>query len=254
MHRFFTVTLFILLIFTSPVKAEISFETKTTPKEKAVFAFFRAINSSPDYEYWIKSNPAYDALPPKKQETYLLREIMRLGYGYGLYDKNKDILELKIDVLVRYIPAGDENEKARILFKFFDNSEEYTPTFDYPYGSDVISLVINRLAAFSNMSLNEAQSKAIASKVPYENDDFDATLIIHVRVSKAMKDPVRTDPFSQWIMIGDIAYLECRVNLNFTNQKYTLWDYVAPWYKEEFLIKNMPEEEKYPHPFDLFKD
>ncbi len=245
-----------LLVFIQaiPAHANIYSNNKITQKEKAVFAFFKALGSSPDYDYWIKSNPSYRSLPDKSKERYLLSEKLRLGGGYGSFDRNIDLLELRINVSAKYIPAKN-GEKARVLFEFFDSSDNYIPTFNYPYANDSLSLVVNSLASFSDMALNEKQNQAVLKKIPYEDEDFDATLTLHVRVSRAnYRKPISEKPVKQWLMIGEIAYLKCDVNSYKEGNQYMLWDYVAPWYEEIFRIKNMPEEEKYPHPFDLFKD
>ncbi len=253
--RIFYIVITLFIFMQDPhVNAKMSLENKVTSKEKAVFAFFRALNIAPDYDSWIKSNPAYKSLPLKSQENYLLSETLRLGGGYGAFDEDIDLLELKINVYARYIPARDGNP-PRILFSFFDTSEGYTPTFIYPYGDELLSLIINRLAIFSDMPLNESQNAVVLKKIPYENENFDATLIVHVRVAKAnYKNPISRDPKIQWLMVGEIGYLKCDVRSYETGDEYMLWDYVAPWYEEAFRAKNMTEEEKYPHPFDLFKD
>ncbi len=245
---------FSILAFASSAVAKPPHELRVTPKEQAVFAFFRALNSSPDYDYWIKSKSTYKSLPSKSQERYLLNETLRLGGGFGSFDQDIDLLELKINVSAIYIPAKD-GVKPRVLFEFFNNSKNYTPTFNYPYGDEVLSLIINRLELYSDMLLNEKQNAAVLKKIPYQDKFFDAALTIHVRVDKAnYKKPIAKDPVVQWLMIGEIAYLKCDVISYETGRKYMLWDYVAPWHKEVFRMKNMTEEEKYPHPFDLFKD
>lgn len=229
------------------------YEEKTTPKERAVFAFFRAAGSAPDYDFWIKTKGRYEALPEKSRDAYVLNEILRLGRGYSAYDADEDLLELTINVIVKYISAVDD-EQPRITFEFFQADEAYVPTFAYPYGEDVISLIIDRLASFANVPLNEAQNNTLLPKIPYEDDYFDAKLIVHVRVDRAdTEKPIMVHGVEQWLMIGDVAYLKCEV-VGFMGRDRVLWDFVAPWYEEIFEQKNTPEEEKYPHPYDLFKD
>ena len=54
-------------------------------------------------------------------------------------------------------------------------------------------------------------------------------------------------------MVSEIAYVRCEV-LNDWSQSYKkIWEYIAPWYEETYKNDNMSEEEKYPHPYDLFK-
>ncbi|PCI55436.1 MAG: hypothetical protein COB36_07380 [Alphaproteobacteria bacterium] len=245
--------LFVFLVsFSANMALATEHEEKTTPKERAVFAFFRAAGTVPDYDFWIKSSGRYNALSENHKTAYILDEILRLGRGYSAYDADEDMLELKINVIVKYI-SGTEDKKPRITFEFFQVDEAYVPTFSYPYGDDVISLIIDRLAAFSNVPLDDAQKETLLPKVPYVDEYFDAKLIVHVRVSRAETEkPIITNGVKQWLMIGDVAHLKCEVE--YMGKNRLLWDFVAPWYEEAFEEKNRPEEEKYPHPYDLFKD
>ena len=249
----FALALFCVFCATD-ANAKVYYETKTSPQERAVFAFFRAADSAPNYDYWIKSSSRYKDLLQSKQNNYLLKETLRLGYGYGDYNQDNDLLEITTNVLVKYISAEGE-EQPRIIFKFFDQSDAYVPSFNYSYANDIISMVINNLAGFSNIPLTQELSESLLSKIPFKDDFFDAVLTVHVRVSKADIDkPIENEDFRQWVMVGDIAYLKCDMSPRYASEISVLWDYVAPWYEESFRIKNMPEEEKYPHPYDLFKD
>ena len=236
------------------IKASEYFSTVIYPEDKAVFAFFRAAKSAPDFDTWIKNGERYKASPKENRKTFLIKEKLRLGYGFGRYDNNTDLLELKINVLVKYIPKT-ETDQPRIVFSIPSLGQDEVPTFNYPYGDDFISLIVKKLQLFSNLQLNEIQNNSLVKKVPYENDIFDATLKVNVRIDKADTDkPIEIGKINQWVMLGRIAYLKCDIDQHYNGSEYTLWDYIAPWYEEEFRIKNMPEELKYPHPYDLLKD
>ncbi len=243
--------IFLLFVFIAiPVSFADSYggAIKTTPVERAVFGYFRAVGSVPDYEFWIKTGDNYPYIADDQKANYLYQETLRLGQGYSHYNPNENLLELSMEVVVIYKPAT-ETEKAHISFEFFEGDESYIPSFDYPYGRDAISLVVNQLAFFADMELEEAQEKAISEKVPMQNDYFEATLTIHVRPSdQSSKRPIDDEETRKWLMIGEVAYIKCEA------QGQALWDYSAPWYAEILHEKNMPDEEKYPHPYDLFKD
>lgn len=230
----------------------VEYKERITPKERAVFSFFRKAGRAPDYDFWIKSSGMFSGVSDKNRASYILDETLRLGRGYSSYDEDEDLLELTIYVIAKYISAT-EDAKPRITFEFFQTEEAYVPTFSYPYGEDAITLIIDRLAVFANIPLDEDHSEAILSKVPYKDEYFDAKLVIHVRVSSAdINRPIIVDDVTQWMMVGEVAYLECEA-VNGADD-HLLWDYVAPWYVGILEKKNMPEEEKYPHPYDLFKD
>lgn len=246
---------FIAVLFIAiPSSAQDYFDTKITPQEQAVFAFFRASGDAPDYDFWIKSKSSFLSLGKKAREDYFVREMLRLGRGYGMYDLDTDVLEIKTNVVVRYIEA-EEDKPARLSFRFFGLGSEDVPTFDYRFGSGYVYLIIDQLNYFSDLKLTPEQDKAVREKIPYLDDEFDAEVVVHVRASEADYDTpvIELNGTLKWPMLGKIAYIKCVVDSYYTQQTHTLWDYLAPWYEEQFRIKNMPKEEKYPHPYDLFK-
>lgn len=229
------------------------YDRKTTPRERAIFAFFRNVGIAPDYDFWIKTSDNFKSVSENRRDTYILNETLRLGRGYSSYDEEQDLLKLTIKVLVKYLPETDI-DNPRITFSFMTEDKSYVPTFSYAYGEDVISLIIDRLAAFSDVTLNDAQNEEVSRKIPYEGDVFDAKLTVHVRVKSANNNkPVIVDKMKQWIMVGDIAFLKCEVSGHMGNDQM-LWDYVAPWHEKLFEMQKLSKELKYPHPYDLFKD
>ena len=242
-----------MVCFSKGAACAVEYEKRTTPRERAVFAFFRNVGISPDYDFWIRTSDHFKSVGESRINSYVLNESLRLGRGYSAYDEEQDLLELSIKVLVKYMPET-ETEKPRITFAFFDADEAYVPTFSYAYGEDVISLIIDRLAAFANVTLGESQNEKVLNKIPYEDEHFEAKLTVHVRVRGADNEkPIVVDKVKQWIMVGDIAYLKCEV-LGHMGHEKMLWDYVAPWHEKLFEMKKISDELKYPHPYDLFKD
>lgn len=232
------------------------FSTEITQREKAIFAFFRAGNTSPDFEKWITESSLYKTAPENKKQDILIQEQLRLGRGFSYFSIEKDLLEIEIPVTAKYIPPEDDKQ-ARFYFTFPDQYEEnYVPVFSYPYGQDTVSMIINRLAAFSNFPLTQKQFEIISERMTRQSEDFDAILVAHVKISSAdhKKPYPKRGGGNQWVMVGELGYLSCEINNFFGSKRNQLWDYLAPWYEEAFKIKNMPDEEKYPHPYDLFKD
>lgn len=241
-------------IFSYVAVATLMVETKVTPKEKAVFAFFRAANTPVDYDFWIKTNKSFQAFSEKEQREIFLREQMRLGRGYGHYDVEKEPLKITVDIVAKYVPPEDDNP-ARIEFRLFSVRGDSIPTFNYPFGDGIISLIINKLDRFKSLELSEAENEAVLSKLPYTDDEFDAHLEVEVRVTGAdYEKPVETNGKFQWIMTGDIAYIKCEVGSYYTAEEVLIWDYLAPWFEETYKERLIPDEAKYPHPYDLFKD
>ena len=226
-------------------------DAKLTPDQKAVFGYFNAIGSVPDYDFWIRSESGFGYIPERERTDYVVERTLELGNAYSAYDPDKDLIELHTDVIVKH-SSGSEEKKPHIVFEFFESSDSsYIPSFDFRYGVDTIALVVNELAVFSDMELEQAQNAAIAEKVPLSDDYFNAKLTIHVRPSRASSStPIVEEGHRKWVMVGDIAYIKCRASSN----GETLWDYTAPWYEEIKKQETMTDAEKYPHPYDLFKD
>lgn len=257
MTRFFYLLCFVFVLVGSQRYSHANgfFDTTITPQERAVFAFFRAAEIPPDYDFWITTTKTYEEISSdKKKEDYMIKQMVRLGRGYGEFDVNKDLLELKTNIVSRYYPAT-EDEPARIKFKFFGLGSGNTPTFNYPFGSGYLSLILNKLDFFSDLELSEEEDKGVKEQVPYEGDDFDATLYIHAKVERAdYENKILQNNRFIWPMFGKIGFIKCVHKSSYYGTEKVLWEYLAPWYEEEYNLANMPEEQKYPHPYDLFKD
>lgn len=227
---------------------------KFSAQENAVFAFFRAANTPPDYDFWIKSSWQYETRDKSEQQRYLINEMLRLGRGFGDYDHTKDVIVLYVDAMTQFHPAKD-GEKARISFRLNGVRGNEIPTFDFPFGDGYISLIIRNLDKFRDLPLSEEKAKAISKMVPYDDDEFNTTMEVHVQVKDAeYGDPIKVNGRFKWLMGGEVAYIKCDVDDFFAGINKMLWDYVAPWYQEQYDIVNAPEVEQYPHPYDLFKD
>ncbi len=242
-------TFFTGYAFSSDVQSPLSSQL-----ENGVFAFFHLGQKSPDFDFWVKSTKHYEELSEKDQEDFLINESIRLGTGYGQFDPKKDVLHIETIVLVHYTPPVDD-QPARIFFQFPDQDDEYIPTFSYPYGkNEWVSLIVNRLAYFANIALGPEHYEVIKEKVPQPNTNYEALLTVDVRPTNADHSaPIKIGTMSQWIMIGEIAYMKCEIENKNVGNMIQLWDFVAPWYAEEYRLKTLPEDLKYPHPFDLKK-
>lgn len=239
--------------FSTQAPADTEAETGITGKEKAVIAFFHLGKKAPDYEYWIKSGALYKTTPETYQEDILIKEWLRLDRGYGLYEVDQDLLEISALIVVHYTKPT-EDKPARFYFSFPNRREDYIPVFSYPYGYEWVSMIINGLSVFADVPLTNAQYEAIKEILPEENDFYEAQLVIRVRPAQAdMSGPIDMAGEKHWIMTGNIAYIKCEAE-DEAGELKVLWDYVAPWHEEQFRQDQIPEEEKYPHPYDLFKN
>lgn len=256
-NKFLILLLIFLCCFSSLVYALDTASTsydRTTQREMGVFAFFNLGGSLPDYEHWVRGSQHYQGLPEDDKEDFLINETIRLGTGFGKYNSQTSTLHIETAVLVHYTPPKDD-KSAVIYFEFPDQNVEYIPTFSYPYGDkEWVSLIINRLALFSKIPLTHEHYEKITKDLTYDGVQYEAILTIEVRPTQAdHSKPIKIGNMKQWIMIGEIAYMKCEVESDVTGKTVQLWDFVAPWYAEEYKQKNLPEDLKYPHPFDLKK-
>lgn len=230
---------------------------KVTGKEKAVFGYFKLGKKAPDYEKWISANPAFQDLPAKKQEEYLISETLRLGGGYGHYSLDHDTLELEIPVNAKVTTKAENNESYFYMeFPNLDLEHNDLPSFHFPYADDHIALIVFELPKLQKMKLNQTQYEAISSKISEFDSFFPATLTLHIRPNEAdYEKPVyRSDGSATWLMSGKIAYINCSYD-DFRDglERRKLWDYVAPWYKEIYIEKTTPKTIEYPDPFAHLK-
>lgn len=248
---------FIWLFFDlNPGKADY-LNTEITNKEKAVFAFFKASNDVPSFEDWVKESALYRAQTSDSlRQEVLIEELLRLGRGYGKYDADVELIEIEIPVYAKIIPPTDD-EAARFSFKFDDQGYgDYIPVFNYPYGKSTISLLINKLVAFSNFEINEKQYQKILQKAPSSEDKINVVLKMDVKVDRTELNTgeEKANGGKHYFMIADIGYISCEIENFFAGSRIVLWDYVAPWNKANHKKKYEKEDVKYPHPYDLFKD
>ncbi len=255
----YRILIFFIFIFISAVplvnKTWAAYDnTHISIREKGVFAFFKLAGTPPDFEHMIKDTQKYKSLPDADKEEYFINESIRLGTGYGRFDLEKDLLHIETIVSIRYTNPT-EDKPAHFSFQFPNHNKDYIPTFSYPYAKkEWISLIINKLALFSDFPLKEKDYELISKHLTSPDYSYDAMLTIDVKPAKAdYSSPIKIGNIKQWIMIGEIAYMKCEVESEKTGTMQQLWYYVAPWYKEEYERMMMPEDMKYPHPYDLKK-
>lgn len=246
---------FFILFQPSYVWAEdLEIDSLISEKEKAVIAFFHLADIPPDYERWVKATSLYKSADEKFQDSVLIKEWLRLDKGYGLYNKDSGVLKLSFPILAEYTEPSDK-APSHFRIQFTDKkANAATPVFTYPYGDERISMIINNLSSFTDVPITEKQYKLARTVSPHAGELFDASIVVYVHPAKAdYASPVIINNVKHWIMVGEIAYVRCNVEDYFRGNMKTLWEYIAPWYEEQYRLENMTDEQKYPHPYDLFK-
>ena len=245
---------FVFALFTLQSAFADDYSHVTTRKEQGVFAFFGLAGVAPDYEHWVKSTSEFQNLPQDKQDDFFIKEAIRLGTGYSQYEPGVDMLNIETSVSLS-MNISEDQKSGRLYFSFPNQGKEYIPTFSYPYGrNEWVSLVVNKLALFSDMYIEAEHFSSVSKHLRNPDDTYRAILTMRVKPIEADHvQPVTMGRVKQWIMVGEIAYMKCDAESDVTGKMEKMWDYVAPWYQEQYELETMPEDLKYPHPFDIKK-
>ncbi len=205
-------------------------ETKFSEEEKAVFAFFSLTGTAPDYVNWIQANDAYEKAQSAEAATeYYETESYRLKWGFKDYKEKQDFITIKTDVVLQ-VTEKDSSGTASIIFHFPGNDADYIPYFPFPYGDEWISLVVEDLPKFSRLPMNQTQYDHISKFLPDTKKKYSGRLHLKVRPTQVDKDkPFMLDNIPQWLMMGDVATIQCSAVDPDTGKEEGLWEYSAPW-------------------------
>lgn len=232
-------------------------EYKISEKEKVVFAFYNVRHKQPDYDFWITTGTKFDEVPVKLRERYLIDETLRLGQGYNQYDIDTETINIDAPVMMRYSSAQEgSDEKPVLSFRFLGANDTYIPAFDFSLGRDTIALIANKIGLFSDLKLSEGQDALISEKIPQKDAIFSAKLQIRLRPTyiNNSRTQRKSEGGMYWVLISEIAYIRCELETIGDEEAVILWDYVAPWYQNEFDALNLAKtDQQAPHPYDLYK-
>ncbi|MCF8495981.1 MAG: hypothetical protein K9G62_04855 [Alphaproteobacteria bacterium] len=217
--------------------------------EKTVFSFFKLTNGTPDFkkiievlDRYVKENSKY-----VKNKIYE-KENLRLKWGFGSYEPDKDYIKIKTKIFVQITP---DFKVPMLNFKFMNAQDDKLPYFPYPYGYEWITIMPNDMEKFQYLPLTKDHYKKIKPFFDFKRL-YDATMELHVRpVAASNAEPMIVDGVKQWPVFADIA------SITFTydapdGQKIVLGSYEAPWYEVrpgtniDALIKAVPAPEKTP--------
>ncbi len=243
----------LILFQAMPARAIDYFDTKITDNEKVVFAYFRLGNIVPKYDEWIKDGYIYRGTPENFRDDIFLQEQLRLGRGYSEFDPKVNVLRVKAPIFVKF--STSDVGAHYVSFVFSHDDESYIPTFNFPYIDDQkIFMVIRQVENFSHLPVPSGQYDIIKNKVRASEDQwFQAVLDIKVRATRVeTKSPKYKDGVMGWPMYGEIAHIRCMLPPRYDGE-VILWDWVAPWYEQTYKEEIMPDDKKYPHPFDPHK-
>ena len=226
--------LFLLICLASPVRAE--FSPDISMHEKAVFAYFKTTRGQPFFDQWIKSSEPYRTSAALAQDEIYEHELLRLKWGFGVYDETADFLAVNTQV---YLQLSNGAEGPLLNFKFLNSADQEIPFFPYQYGDEWIALIVNDLHLFTSVPLDAEQHQKIASLLE-AGKIYEGMIRIRARpVTADAEMPLEMPDGKYWLLMGDTAYIEFLYAKPGATEPVKLWHYTAPWYlseNEEILL------------------
>lgn len=208
-----------------------------TWNEQGVLAYYKITGRKNDFEKKIRNSKGYDDMPKDAAEQYLQEELLRLQWGLGTFDPDKDFLTLKTSVQTSII----ENEGKYYLASNFEGRSAMDPPY-FPYNMfDMwVALMLRDIDKFMLLEITEEQKNRIEGYLPKDQEKHEVALEIVYRVSSGDPEPIMLDGVEQHMMLGDIAKFAMVLPVFHQSQDLTLWEYIAPWYltnDEQDLLK-----------------
>ena len=198
--------------------------------EKAVLAFYKLSGLKPDFDKWVRValNPteSHNPIP----EDLIIQEKLRLQYGLGTYDPEREILKIHTTLMGQII---EKDGKFYLASHFPGKGALEAPYFPYNAGNVWVAVIINELENFLLLELDEEHRQKMAMLLPEHNKPYELNLELFYRPTSAQQEPLQMDGLSQYIMLGEIAYIAFKKPALAGQQNDSaLLEYYAPWYMD----------------------
>lgn len=205
--------------------------------EQGVLAYYKITGRKNDFEQKIKATDTFEQMPNEAAQQYLSEELLRLQWGLGTFNPEKDFLTIKTTILTSII----ENEGKFYLASNFPGRSALDPPY-FPYNMfDIwVALMLRDIDKYMLIEISQEQKDRIAGYLPSDKDQHEVALNITYRVSSGDPEPIIIDGVEQHMMLGDIAKLEIILPVFHQSQDQVLWGYTADWYlssDEQDLLK-----------------
>jgi len=221
-------------------------ELEVTEEERAVFAYFKLTDQKPDYEQWIKNSTKYQEARGVLQDDILSTETERLSWGFETFDLAKGFITITRPI--RLTTVVNEDGKRVVNTRFVDERHNETPYFPISYGNESIAFIIEGLEQYRTITLKPEEVAKIKEYF-FDASPYEAVMELRIRpLSADAQEKLFVDYKDQWLMLGDIAYLQIKFYDEYKLENITVWDYNAPWYLEVSqkalleMFKNTDEE------------
>lgn len=200
-----------------------------TGMEKGVLAFYKLSGMNPHFDKWVKTNltELYGNNPVPTE--IFEQEKLRLQYGLGTYDPEREILKINTTVLSQHISS---NAKTYLASRFPGKAAQKAPYFPYKAGHTWVAVIINNLEDYLVLELDKEDKQKISMLMPQHDQSTKLNMELHFRPVSAQSEPIQVDGLKQYPMLGEIAYLAFKKPaLAGQKEDSVIWEYFAPWYR-----------------------
>jgi hypothetical protein len=225
--RFFCLFFLLMCLAATPALAQ---NKEVTESDKAVFAFFHLTGGTPDYEQWVRNSDKYlaAAADPKLQADLYEIETLRLKWGFGTYNKDKDFLKIRTPVKL----AINNDPKHGKLSFLFPTADGHVPYFPFNYGKEWIALIVGDVENFLTVPLSPDEY-AFIRKQFQPDTPYDGEILLRIKAVKAdASNTLPLDGLDQWLMMGETGYMEL-IYTPPAETEIVLWSFMAPWYMSD---------------------
>ncbi len=236
-----TIFLFLVILIgmTLPAHAQ---RKNISGMEKGVLAFYKISGLKPNFDKWAKIS-----LNPKQHnmnipDDLIEQEKLRLQYGLGTYNPDREILEIQTTILSEVIT---QNNKKYLASHFPGKSALAAPYFPYQAGYTMVAVVMNDLEKYMLLKLDDTLYQKIKLLMPETGQESELHLDLHFRPVDADQEPIQLDGYDQHIMLAEIAHIAFhKPALAGQRESVLLWEYYAPWYlsRDEQTLLNILED------------
>ena len=196
---------------------------KFATSEDIAIAFYKAGNTVPNFERWIKETEPYNLTPWAGRAEMMQQEKSRLQLAYRNFDKDKDFLNIRTFVLLDPKEQTDAKGQKTYGMKMVFSEAPEALYFPYEWLGERIVVMPHKIDKLMTTSLTESQYDLITRALPSSAKN---TMIVQLRATEGdVSKPYKIDGLSQWVLKAEVVALEV-----WSKQGSLLWEYTAPWY------------------------
>lgn len=222
--RIMSVILLFLLLAPAPAAvAQIQGESAASAKD-VFMAFFKAGDTSPDFEKMAEGHPDYPLVPRARQDSFLREEKTRLIAEWRAYNPEEDLLLVRVPIFTEIArmqdDAGNDSYTLTLTLEQGDNV-----FFPYEYLDYKIAVLPQKIDELLYHQIPKSQYDLILNAMEGKKRGIAHMWFRLKPVKSYMNQPYDIGGVDQWVLLANIAGLSL-----VTKNGENLWNYAAQWY------------------------